>query len=164
MFNPNFEYLCLKNTNLYERRKSYKFNLACGFERIVCQESQQKNIFKAHFQGKVVFLWLDSFVCLFASLIGKHWFACPLCSVIERSALISSLLTSLVFLGEEQWLLVRKLRNSGQSENLQLPSVSVRKRVLWDPSENSRLLMYNQRTHQPQLLRIAKHCRVKADV
>ena len=76
--------------------------LACGFERIVCQESQQKNIFKAHFQGKVVFLWLDSFVCLFASLIGKHWFACPLCSVIERSALISSLLTSLVFLGEEQ--------------------------------------------------------------
>ena len=146
---------------LYERRKSYKFNLACGFERIVCQ---QKNIFKAHFQGKVVFLWLDSFVCLFASLIGKHWFACPLCSVIERSALISSLLTSLVFLGEEQWLLVRKLRNSGQSENLQLPSVSVRKRVLWDPSENSRLLMYNQRTHQPQLLRIAKHCRVKADV
>ena len=87
---------------LYERRKSYKFNLACGFERIVCQESQQKNIFKAHFQGKVVFLWLDSFVCLFASLIGKHWFACPLCSVIERSALISSLLTSLVFLGEEQ--------------------------------------------------------------
>ena len=153
-----------EHKSLYERRKSYKFNLACGFERIVCQESQQKNIFKAHFQGKVVFLWLDSFVCLLASLIGKHWFACPLCSVIERSALISSLLTSLVFLGEEQWLLVRKLRNSGQSENLQLPSVSVRKRVLWDPSENSRLLMYNQRTHQPQLLRIAKHCRVKADV
>ena len=59
----------------------------------------KKNISKAHFQGKVVFLWLDSFVCLFASLIGKHWFACPLCSVIERSALISSLLTSLVFLG-----------------------------------------------------------------
>ena len=153
-----------KHKPLYERRKSYKFNLACRFERIVCQESQQKNIFKAHFQGKVVFLWLDSFVCLFASLLGKHWFACPLCSVIERSALISSLLTSLVFLGEEQWLLVRKLRNSGQSENLQLPSVSVRKRVLWDSSENSRLLMYNQRTHQPQLLRIAKHCRVKADV
>ena len=149
---------CMKDESLIN---SY---LACGFERIVCQESQQKNIFKAHFQGKVVFLWLDSFVCLFASLIGKHWFACPLCSVIERSALISSLLTSLVFLGEEQWLLVRKLRNSGQSENLQLPSVSVRKRVLWDPSENSRLLMYNQRTHQPQLLRIAKHCRVKADV
>ena len=136
-----------KHKPLYERRKSYKFNLACGFERIVCQESQQKNIFKAHFQGKVVSLWLDSFVCLFASLIGKHWFASPLCSVIERSALISSLLTSLVFLGEEQWLLVRKLRNSGQSENLQLPSVSVRKRVLWDPSENSRLLTIRELTN-----------------
>ena len=164
MFNPNFEYLCLKNTNLYERRKSYKFIPGLRLWKDCLPGVSAKNIFKAHFQGKVVFLWLDSFVCLLASLIGKHWFACPLCSVIERSALISSLLTSLVFLGEEQWLLVRKLRNSGQSENLQLPSVSVRKRVLWDPSENSRLLMYNQRTHQPQLLRIAKHCRVKADV
>ena len=163
MFNPNFEYLCLKNTNLCMKDESLINSTWLVALKGLSARSLSKKIFLKHiFREKWFFFGLIRlFVCSQAS---SAWFACPRCSVIERSALISSLLTSLVFLGEEQWLLVRKLRNSGQSENLQLPSVSVRKRVLWYPSENSRLLMYNQRTHQPQLLRIAKHCRVKADV
>ena len=53
---------------LYERRKSYKFNLACGFERIVCQESQQKIFLKHIFREKWFFFGLIRlFVCWQAS-------------------------------------------------------------------------------------------------